>query len=165
MRGTASIRTVTLWRSSSIVAWHAGSWRLLAVLLLLSLVTLALTGCLHRNLAVFTPAAGLPGLTPAEMRESAESLIRLECPRVLASSPRTWGVATMLVSLDPQGNAHESELEQGTGDGRLDDLLGGLSASLRWTGTNPPPARARVYLSYSCSPTTGVSTIRVERAS
>jgi len=141
MRATGSTRTATRWRSCS---------RAIG-----ALVVVAASACITAATRYYVPSASDPRITPAEMRERVHAVLPLECPRLLAARDTVYGVVALTVFPDSAGQVRRARIDAGSGDARLDDLIGALAAQLQL----PPPAdvpddRARraLHVSYSCVP-------------
>lgn len=138
--GTASIRTVTRWLSSSVMA---------------------IAACTMTE-QYYTPSPDQPRLTIDLLRDRGHNIVRAECPRLIGVRQSVTGVAHITVDVESDGEIRRAVIQHSSGDERMDEIFGGLAAQLKVD----PPANVRgetipgtIRIGYSCSPTTGTITV------
>ncbi|HEU4566193.1 MAG TPA: TonB family protein [Gemmatimonadaceae bacterium] len=112
----------------------------------------------------FAAAPGSARMTPQELRSRGDAMVRVECPRLLARDSAATGAAAITITVDREGSVTRAVVERGTGDDRMDELLGTLAASLDFDaprGMAGPTMDARVVMGYSCSARASAITFRV----
>lgn len=147
MRDTGSTRTGTRW------PWYS-----------LVLGSILLASCVTAVKREFTATPGSGRLTPQELRSRGDAMVRMECPRLLASDSAATGVAAITIAVDREGSVTRAVVERGTGDDRMDELFGTLAASLDFdspAGMSAATMDARVEMGYSCSARASAITFRV----
>ena len=169
MRDTGSTRTATRWLSFSATT-----------LVLIS------TGCVLKTTRFYTPAAAETRIGLDEMRARANMMLPIECPRVVHGKNSVFATADIALDIDSSGAVQRAQIEHGSGDQVLDDVLGALAAQLRLdvpdvqpapssqprpvatrsTTAEPiPPApleRRRLIVAYSCAPDAGTIALRLQ---
>lgn len=130
-------------------------WSNLAALLL------AATACTATS-KFYVPSEGESRLNQHTVREQADQLLALECPRLLEGRIPPTGEARIKLDVARSGAVQRAEVTRGSGDERLDEIFGSLAARLQF---DPLPAEAgdgttaRMRFGYSCGPGTAVTTI------
>ena len=166
MPGTASTRTATRWRWCDGASRETGSprqsraaaSRLPHPASLLGSVAL-LTAC---SQLVFTPSPGWSRLTPGGLRDEGDAELRAECPRLLNRRPT--GEARLSLRLDTSGAVTRVVMERGTGDERMDDILGRLAVRLQFEPARGDRLAAQTIgatMGYSCASTGSAITFHV----
>lgn len=148
MRGTGSIRTAMPWRFCSILA------------------AALVAACVTSTTRYFTPTEGDARLSQDDFRDESDQLLRVECPRLMASSGHASGQARVRLLIDRSGAAQRAEFTRSSGDERIDTMWGGLAARLKF---DPQGAQQRsdlepimVTVGYSCSANgTAVTTLQL----
>lgn len=138
--GTVSIRTVTRWLSSSVMA---------------------IVACTMTE-QYYTPSPDQPRLTIDLLRDRGHNIVRAECPRLIGVRQSVTGVAHITVDVESDGEIRRAVIQHSSGDERMDEIFGGLAAQLKVD----PPANVRgetipgtIRIGYSCSPTAGTITV------
>jgi hypothetical protein len=169
MRDTGSTRTAMRWLLSSATT-----------LLLISM------GCVLKTTRFYTPAAAEARIGLDEMRARANMMLPIECPRVVHGSNSVFATADIALDIDSSGVVQRAQIEHGSGDQVLDDVLGALAAQLsldakdaqQASSSQPPPAatrsttvepgppapleRRRLIVAYSCAPDAGTIALRLQ---
>jgi TonB family protein len=125
---------------------------------------LALAACVTTTTTEFSLAPGGQRLTPLQVRDQGDGLVRAECPRLLGAGQSASGAADVRITVDREGSVSRAVVERGSGDQRMDQLFGTLAAALDFEppeGMTASTMDARVEMGYSCSPTVAVITFRV----
>ena len=138
--GTVSIRTVTRWLSSSVMA---------------------IVACTMTE-QYYTPSPDQPRLTIDLLRDRGHNIVRAECPRLIGVRQSVTGVAHITVDVESDGEIRRAVIQHSSGDERMDEIFGGLAAQLKVD----PPANVRgetipgtIRIGYSCSPAAGTITV------
>lgn len=121
MEGIASTRTAMRWLSYS---------RMGAISLL--------TACVLGTTRFYTPHAAQPRIGFEQMREHADAMLAVECPRVVHGKNSVFAATDIMLEVDSTGAVQRAEIERGSGDAALDDVFGALAAQLQ---LQPPVAR------------------------
>ena len=123
MGGIASIRTAMRWLSYS---------RMVAISLM--------TACVLGTTRFYTPRAAEARMSLDQMREHADVMLPIECPRVVHGKNSVFAATDIMLDVDSTGAVQRAEIEHGSGDATLDDVFGALAAQLQ---LQPPPASRR----------------------
>ncbi len=151
MLATASTRTVMRWRWCSRCA-HAA----------LTVVVAVVTACVTTTTRFYLPSTEQGTITEEQLRDQASALLGIECARLHANEPVASGVIVLTAEVDSAGGMRRVRVDHGSGDKRVDDIMGGLAAQLALV---PPPegGRMRFAIAYTCSP--GSAAVTVEKVS
>ena len=123
---------------------------------------LATAACVTTTTRFYLPSTEEGTITTEQLRDRAGTLLSIECARLVTEQPTASGVMELSVETDSTGVTRRVRVDHGSGDRRVDDIVGGLSAQLL---LEPPPesGRARFAVTYTCS--AGAAAVTVERAS
>ncbi len=138
MRGTASTPTAMRWQSSRTL-----------------LIAAALGACVTRTQTFYLPPPAAHRISEDELREHANEALHIECPRLLGDRTSASGETHLTLGVDRNGDVARARLDHSSGDTRLDDIFGGLAATLRLQPSTHAQHRsegAGLAISYSCSP-------------
>ena len=124
MGGIASTRTAMRWLSYS---------RMVAISLI--------TACVLGTTRYYTPRATETRIGLDEMRARAESMLPIECPRVVHGKNSVFAATDIVIEMDSTGAVLRATIGHGSGDATLDDVFGALAAQLQ---LQPPPAARRL---------------------
>jgi hypothetical protein len=125
-------------------------WRYCSALL----IAAALGACATTKKTFYLPPAGADRITEEELHEHANEVLHIECPRLLSDRISVSGEADLTLDVAEEGAVSRVRLDDSSGDARLDDILGGLAATLQLE----PAARARrresvrLSIGYACTP-------------
>ncbi|GAC1652478.1 MAG: hypothetical protein NVS4B3_14710 [Gemmatimonadaceae bacterium] len=154
-----------------------------------AVLAVALAGCVSSTTRYYIPDAAQPRLNLEELRDRADRLVRVECPRLLTAGQAQSGVARLVLELAPSGEVIRARIDRSSGDERMDTIFGALAAQLTvdpLTGAidargsvllagpghgpaesaDAPRRRAtegRISIGYSCAPGAGVVTVELNR--
>ena len=149
MPGIASIRMGMPWR------WCSAALA----------ATLIATGCVIRPPRYYEPASGVPRLTPAELRERVQTLLQVECPRLQGAGRPPSSVTELTLEVDQAGDVRRAAIARSSGDQRVDDIVGSLTAQLRIDdGNGTPPDRgvkSRIDVGYICATSSALATVEL----
>jgi len=139
MRGTASFRTATRWRSCS---------RLL--------LALGIAGCVTSTTRYYLPTTGEARFSTGELRARAAGMLRLQCPELLGTRDRVAGSAEFRLLTDSAGLVERAYLERSSHGGTFTDILGALVAQLQLDPIATPSRSAadperHLVVVYSCT--------------
>lgn len=117
-----------------------------------------LAACVTTTETVYLSPPSAPRITEDEMRERTNEVLHIECPRLLRNKTSVSGKADLTLELSGQGVVSRVHLDTSSGDARLDDIFGGLAATLRLRSAERAQQKgggdgAELSVSYSCSPT------------
>jgi hypothetical protein len=173
MPDTGSTRTAMRWRCCESGNWEPGSgnWRRIGTLssqfpgpsshrVVASLAVLV-TACTR---LVFTPSPGWSRLTPGGLRDEGDAQLRSECPRLINRRPT--GEASLSLTLDTGGAVTQAVINRGTGDARVDDILGRLAVRLEFEPVSGSPSAGQTVsatIGYSCAPSGAAITFHVRQ--
>ena len=149
MRDTGSTRTAMLWRWSSFG---------------LAIITAA--SCVRSTQRYFVPTAGQERFDTGGLRARGDALLATECVRLRGDKDSDNGAADFTITVDGQGYVTRARLDRSSGDERIDQLFGGLTAALQFA---PPASMAgaglesAVTLGYACSPTVTAITFEIKQ--
>lgn len=150
MRATGSTRTATPWR------WSERPTGALAALGLIA----GLAGCMTTQTRYYVPTEGQPRLGANEMKEQAEVLLRVECPRLLDGMASALGETQLVVDVDGGGKVSRARVARSSGDERIDAIFGGVLAQLEVDAPGDGRTKSsRVRMGYSCAPDQAVVTV------
>ena len=150
MPATASTRTGMRWPSSSSIAIAA-------------IVGIAIaTACVTSTTRFYLPSTEQGTITIDELRDRASALLGIECPRLENNHRGASGVMEVTAEVDSAGVTERMRVERGSGDKRVDDIIGGLAAQLVLSPV-PENGRAGLAIGYTCS--AGSAAVTVERSS
>jgi hypothetical protein len=90
-----------------------------------------MAGCVTSTTRYYVPTAGADRISTDELREQADAMLPLECPRLLRGREIRYGAADFTVLVDTTGAVQRVYVDRGSGDDRFDDVLGALAAQLR----------------------------------
>jgi hypothetical protein len=113
---------------------------------------------------VYAPSPGWSRLTPGEMRDEGDTLLRAECARLGNRQPT--GEASLALTLDSTAAVTQAVVERGTGDARIDEILGRLAVRLQFEPVTGVPAAGRTIrasMGYSCAPTGSAITFHLRQ--
>ena len=125
-------------------------WRSCRALLLAA----TLDACVTTKRTFYVPPAGADRITAEELREHANEVLHIECPRLLGDRISASGEADLTLEVASDGAVSRVRLDGSSGDARLDDVLGGLAATLQLEPVKRARRRegVRLSISYSCMP-------------
>ena len=151
MPATGSIPTATPWRWSE----------RLRTLGVTGLLVAAVAGCVATQQRYYVPTEGQGRVGTDEMKDQAEMLLRVECPRLLGGSSSALGEAQLLVDVDGGGRVSRARVVRSSGDEKVDAIFGGVVAQLEVDApSDGTPTSGRVNMGYSCAPNSAVVTVR-----
>ena len=154
MRAIGSTRTATPWR------WSERASRAIAGVAAVTAIA-ALGACVTTQTRYYVPTEGQPQLSTNEMKDEAETLLRVECPRLLHGASVATGEAQLVVDLAGDGHVSRARLARSSGDERVDAIFGGVLAQLAVDAPqNGKATSSRVRMGYSCGPNDAVVTVR-----
>ena len=118
------------------------------------LLAAALGACATTKTTFYVPPAGADRITEEELREHADEALHIECPRLLGDRISASGEAALTLDVAQDGAVSRVRLDGSSGDARLDDILGGLTATLQLEPAKRAPHRkgVRLSISYACTP-------------
>ncbi len=128
-----------------------------------------LAACVTTTKTFYLSPPSAPRITEDELRERANEVLYVECPRLLRNRSSASGEADLTLEVAREGAVSRVRLDESSGDARLDDIFGGLAATLRLE----PKERANgereaegagLSISYSCSPTAAAAVITRTRS-
>ena len=148
MLDTGSTRTAMLWRwfSFGVAASMAAS-------------------CVSSTQRYFVPTAGQERFDSGGLRSRGDALLAAECPRLRGDKDSDNGAADFTITVDRDGLVTRARLDRSSGDDRIDQFFGGLTAALQFE----PPAsteaglESAVTLGYACSPTVSAITFELKQ--
>lgn len=147
MTGTASIRMATRWSSSE----HCV--RALVPALSFALIALA-SACVTSQSSHFVPTPGEARLTTDEARDALDLLLAPECAR-LVTDRRETAEARVALEVDRSGTVQRSRIARSTGDERIDQIIGAVTARLQFEAPagefRGATAPGNLRVGYSCS--------------
>ncbi|MFN2397676.1 MAG: energy transducer TonB [Gemmatimonadaceae bacterium] len=152
MPTTVFTPTATLWRSSSALA-----------------VAFA-AACITSTTQYYVPNTAMPRLTTNQMRDQADAMLRVECPRLLGDRQSAFAVAELVVDLEASGEVIRARVDRSSGDRRMDEIFGALAAQLKLDPPSPPagndvgPLQGDLSVGYSCSPTAAVTSVELGKS-
>ena len=158
MRGTGSTPTGTRWPSCS-----ARARRALGRRSALALVAAAAAACVSSTTKYYVPTAGEDRLSTDEVRDRADDLLRIECPRLLGGGTAATGTARLTVDVGADGAVTRARVRSSSGDQRVDDIFGALAARLQVDPPGRGPTAARITMGYSCAPNEAVTTVQLNQ--
>ena len=136
-----------------------------AALALLPALALA-TACVTRTSVSYLPSAEQPRIELAQAQATLGQFVGVECER-LRGAGRAEGAARLRLVQDGSGHVVRADLDQSSGDSRVDGVMGAIAAQLRLP---PAPGQAPagqptavVRASYRCADDGSVSAT-LERA-
>ena len=115
----------------------------------------AFAACVTTTETFYLPPKGASRITEDELRERANHMLHVECTRLLGDRTRSSGETELTLDLTREGDVSRVRLDGSSGDSRLDDVFGGLAATLRLERTGRPARDSDsvgLTISYSCSP-------------
>lgn len=145
--------TATLWRSSRALA-----------------VAFAATACVTSTAQYYVPNPGSPRLSTNQMRDQADAMLRVECPRLLGDRQSAFAVAELVVDVESSGEVIRARIARSSGDQRMDEIFGALAAQLKLDPPKPPagsvagPLQGDLSVGYSCSPTAAVTSVELGKS-
>jgi len=92
---------------------------------------LMLGGCALHAPRHYLAAGGSQRLSPSELREGVALMMYVECPRLERDGRAPAGSTVMTLEVGDMGQVARATLARGSGDSRIDDLIGSLAAELR----------------------------------
>jgi outer membrane biosynthesis protein TonB len=120
-----------------------------------------LAGCVTTQTRYYVPTEGQPRMGANEMKDQAESLLRLECPRLLNGAATALGETQLVVDVGGGGQVSRARVARSSGDARVDAIFGGVLAQLEVDAPTDGKAKSsRVQMGYSCGPDQAVVTVR-----
>lgn len=129
-------------------------------------LTIAASACTSTS-TFYVPSAGAERLSQNQLRDRADAMLSIECPRILGGRPSAFGVAEVVVDVDASGAVTRAKIAQSSGDRRADEIFGALAAQLK---LDPPgassaqgPLRGDLSIGYSCSPGAAVTSIELNK--
>ena len=153
MRDTGSTRTGTRWPSCSDRGRRVARVALAA----------AVAACVTTTTKYYVPSAGEDRLSTDEVRERADDLLRVECPRLLGGATAATGTARLTVDVGADGAVTRARVRTSSGDQRVDDMFGALAARLQVDAPERGPTTARITMGYSCAPNEAVTTVQLNQ--
>jgi TonB family protein len=158
MPDTDSTRTGMRWR------WCSGRGRrVLARRGALALAVAVAAACVSSTTKYYVPSAGEDRLSTDEVRERADELLRVECPRLLGGTTAATGAARLTVDVGADGAVTRARVRSSAGDQRVDDIFGALAARLQVDPPERGPRAARITMGYSCAPNEAVTTVQLNQ--
>lgn len=159
MWATGSTPMAMRWPSSE--RRRARAWARVGALLLGGLVA----ACTTRTTTYYTPSVGEPRLSTDDLRAEGDRMLAIECPRLLKGQQSATAEARIVVDVDrASGAVSRARLARSTGDPRVDDLFGALSARLQFdpvTEAKSATVSETIGVGYSCSPQAAVTTLQL----
>lgn len=154
MPATASTRTATRWSSREAARGIAIA------------AYLAATACISRTSVFFLPTPGQERIGQTQLRERADALVRLECPRLMGTSQAATGAVDFRLTVDRSGDVTRADVARSSRDHRIDGFFGGLVAQLHFDPPQNMTAETTIaimMMGYSCSPTVQVATVELKQ--
>jgi len=149
MLDTGSTRTGMLWQWSS-----------------LGLAVVIAASCVRSTQQYFVPTAGQERIDTGGLRARGDALLAAECPRLRGDKDSDNGTADFTITVDRDGNVTRARLDRSSGDERIDQLFGGLTAALQFDApANEPGVKLEslVTVGYACSPTVSAVTFEIKQ--
>ena len=127
-----------------------------------ALALLLAGACVTRTSISYLPSVEQPRIELSQAQATLGQFVGVECER-LRTAGRAAGAARLRLAQDDSGHVTRADLDQSSGDARVDGVMGAIAAQLRL----PPPAAGRgaavVRASYRCADDGSVSAT-IERA-
>ena len=149
MLDTVSTRTAMLWRWSSF-----------------GLLVVIAASCVRSTQKYFVPTAGQERIDTGGLRARGDALLATECPRLKGDKDSDNGTADFTITVDRGGFVTRARLDRSSGDDRMDQLFGGLTAALQFDApANDAGAglESMVTVGYACSPTVNAVTFEIRQ--
>lgn len=112
----------------------------------------------------YAPTAEEARITLDEMREHADAILHVECPRLLRGRAIAYGETELTLDIDSTGDVQRARLARGSPSQRLDDVLGALAAQLHLPRAGSGGASTTLVAGYACAPMAETMTLRLGRA-
>ena len=141
------------------IARRGMAWRL-SLRVALAAVAAA---CVTTTTKYYLPSEGEDRLSTDEVRERADDLLRVECPRLLGGATAATGTARLTVDVGADGAVTRARVRTSSGDQRVDDMFGALAARLQVDAPERGPTTARITMGYSCAPNEAVTTVQLNQ--
>ncbi|MGI9076281.1 MAG: hypothetical protein ACR2G6_02985 [Gemmatimonadaceae bacterium] len=122
--------------------------------------------CTRSTQKYFVPTAGQERIDTGGLRARGDALLASECPRLRGEKESDIGAANFTITVDRDGYVTRARLDRSSGDERIDQLFGGLTAALQFDPLANTPAAAvesAVTLGYACSPTVAAVTFEIKQ--
>ncbi|MDQ6886488.1 MAG: energy transducer TonB [Gemmatimonadota bacterium] len=132
------------------------------------LLTIALMGaasCVSSTKRFYVPTAGEERISPDDLRDRADRVLKVECPRLLAGKSLTTGEADLDVEVTPSGSVTRASVTKSSGDVRVDDIFGALAAQLQFPAlrdAHESIIQSRIGIGFSCAPGIAVVTLQMK---
>ncbi len=114
----------------------------------------ALAACVTTRKTFYLPPASADRITEDELREYANEALHIECPRLLGDRVFASGETDLTLDVARDGAVSRVRLDDSSGDTRIDDIFGGIAATLQLEPSDRARRRegTRLTISYSCTP-------------
>jgi len=122
--------------------------------------------CVRSTQQYFVPTAGQERIDTGGLRARGDALLAAECPRLRGDKNSDNGAADFTITVDREGNVTRARLDRSSGDERIDQFFGGLTAALQFDPpANDPGAglESMVTMGYACSPTLAAVTFEIKQ--
>ncbi|MBC7788972.1 MAG: hypothetical protein H7Z74_03415 [Anaerolineae bacterium] len=122
--------------------------------------------CISSTQQYFVPTAGQERIDSGGLRSRGDALLAAECPRLRGDKESDNGAADFTITVDREGYVTRARLDRSSGDERIDQLFGGLTAALQFDPPASTPGvslESAVTLAYACSPTVAAITFQIKQ--
>ena len=125
---------------------------------------LLLVGACTTTARYYVPSDGEERLSSYQVRDQAEPLLNMQCPRLLNGGRSAMGQARIMTDLDRSGNVVRARVARSSGDQAMDDIFGALLARLK---VDPPSGMTKdvqehpIYIGFSCAPENSAITLNI----
>ena len=122
-------------------------------------------GCVSSQTVYYTPTVGESRLNTDDARSALDQVLGAECARLTAARQET-GEARVMLDVARDGLVQRSRIAKGSGDERIDQVIGAVTARLRFDSPQGEfkgeTAPGVVKVGYSCSASgAAVATLQV----
>lgn len=133
--------------------------------MLLAAAVIAASACITSSKHFYLPTAGQERISPDDLRDRADRVLKVECPRLLGGKSLSTGEADLDLEVTPGGAVTRVSIAKSSGDPKVDDIFGGLAAQLQFPAlrdAHESIIQSRIGIGFSCAPGIAVVTLQMK---